>query len=83
LAEKPQRDKEHGIRPEELVRLAPKLRPYLRPDPTWPDIVDAADWLRHNLGALKALTSTSSNANCAPPSSSSSQASSPTRTANW
>ena len=37
--------------PDELVRLAPKLRSYLeRSNPTWPDLVDAADWLRHELG---------------------------------
>jgi replication initiation protein RepC len=41
---------------DELVRLAPKLRAYLRtPTPTWPDIVDAADWLRHDLGVSKPL----------------------------
>lgn len=41
---------------DELVQLAPKLRPYLRhPAPTWPDIVDAADWLRHDLGVSKPL----------------------------
>ena len=46
----------HGIAPDELVRLAPKLKPYLRrPDPAWPDIVDAADWLRHDLGVSKSL----------------------------
>ena len=46
----------HGIAPDELVRLAPKLKPYLRrPNPTWPDIVDAADWLRHDLGVSKSL----------------------------
>ena len=28
-AEKPQRDKQHGILPDELIRLAPKLKPYL------------------------------------------------------
>jgi len=40
----------HGIRPDELVRLAPRLKPYLsRPNPTWPEIIDAADWLRHDL----------------------------------
>ena len=44
------------MQPEELVRLAPRLKPYLRrPDPTWPDIVDAADWLRHDLGVSKSL----------------------------
>jgi len=36
--------------PEELVRLAPRLQLYLgRPNPDWPEIVDAADWLRHDL----------------------------------
>jgi hypothetical protein len=46
----------HGIRPDELVKLTPKLKPYLRrPDPTWPDIVDAADWLRHDLRVSKSL----------------------------
>ena len=38
------------------MRLTPKLKPYLRrPNPTWPDIVDAADWLRHDLGVSKSL----------------------------
>ena len=46
----------HGIRPDELARLTPKLKPYLRlSNPTWPDIVDAADWLRHDLGVSKSL----------------------------
>ena len=46
----------HGIRPDELPRLTPKLKLYLRrPNPTWPDIVDAADWLRHDLGVSKSL----------------------------
>jgi replication initiation protein RepC len=46
----------HGIRPDELVRLTPKLKPYLRrPNPTWPDIIDAAEWLRHDLGVSKSL----------------------------
>jgi replication initiation protein RepC len=46
----------HGIRPDELVKLTPKLKPYLRrPNPAWPDIVDAADWLRHDLGVSKSL----------------------------
>jgi replication initiation protein RepC len=41
---------------DELARLAPKLRDYLRrPDPTWSDIVDAADWLRGELGVSKSL----------------------------
>jgi replication initiation protein RepC len=41
---------------EELVRLAPRLRPYLTvPTLTWPAIVDAADWLRGELGVSKSL----------------------------
>jgi replication initiation protein RepC len=48
--------KVHGIRPDELVRLAPRLKPYLRrPNPTWPEIIDAADWLRHDLDVSKPL----------------------------
>jgi replication initiation protein RepC len=46
----------HGIAPDELVRLAPKLKPYLRrSNPTWPEIVDAAAYLRHDLGVSKPL----------------------------
>ena len=46
----------HGIRPDELPRLTPKLKPYLqRSKPAWPDIIDAADWLRHDLGVSKSL----------------------------
>lgn len=56
LPKRPERGMVHGIAPDELVRLAPKLKPYLRrPDPTWPDIVDAADWLRHDLDISKSL----------------------------
>ncbi len=41
---------------DELVRLAPRLRPYLTtPVPTWPAVVDAADWLRGELGVSKSL----------------------------
>ena len=44
------------IRPEELVRLAPRLRAYLATSsPAWPDIVEAADWLRHDLKVSKPL----------------------------
>jgi hypothetical protein len=51
---RPEKGMVHGIRPDELVRLTPKLKPYLgRPNPTWPDIIDAADWLRHDLGVSK------------------------------
>jgi replication initiation protein RepC len=32
------------ITTDELIRLAPRLRPYLEsPTPTWPVVVDAAD----------------------------------------
>jgi replication initiation protein RepC len=45
-----------NMTPEELTRLAPKLRPYLpRASATWRDIVDAADWLRGDLGISKSL----------------------------
>lgn len=44
------------ITPDELARLAPRLRPYLPgPAPSWPEIVEAADWLRHELGVSKPL----------------------------
>ncbi len=52
----PEKGMVHGIRPDELVRLMPRLKPYLpRPNPSWPEIVDAADWLRHDLGVSKSL----------------------------
>ena len=42
--------------PDELVRLAPRLRTYLlRPDPTWPDVIDAAAYLRSELDVSKSL----------------------------
>lgn len=54
----PEKDVVHGIRPDELIRLAPRLKTYLRhPDPTWPEIVDAADWLRYDLDVSKPLWS--------------------------
>ncbi|WP_158743025.1 plasmid replication protein RepC [Acidisphaera sp. L21] len=51
---------DHGtvlrIGPEELVRLAPRLKPYLRSSsPAWPEMVEAADWLRHDLGVSQSL----------------------------
>jgi replication initiation protein RepC len=53
---RPEKGMVHGIRPDELPRLTPKLKPYLqRPNPAWPDIIDAADWLRHDLGVSKSL----------------------------
>jgi replication initiation protein RepC len=43
-----------NLTPGELVRLAPRLKDYLRgPDPTWRDVVDAADWVRNDLGISK------------------------------
>ena len=44
------------IKPEELLQMAPRLRPYLATSsPAWPDIVAAADWLRHDLQVSKPL----------------------------
>jgi replication initiation protein RepC len=41
---------------DELVRLAPRLRGYLAmPAPSGPDVVDAADWRRGELGVSKPL----------------------------
>jgi replication initiation protein RepC len=41
---------------DELMLLAPRLRGYLKtPTPAWPDIVNAADWLRGELGVSKSL----------------------------
>ena len=38
------------------MRFARKLKLYLRcSDPTWPDVVDAASWLRHDLDVSKSL----------------------------
>ena len=55
-APKPERGTVHGIRPDELVKLAPRLKSYLlRPNPSWPEIIDAADWLRHDLDVSKSL----------------------------
>jgi replication initiation protein RepC len=53
---RPEKGMVHGIRPDEVVRLMPKLKPYLRrPNPAWPDIIDAADYLHHDLGVSKSL----------------------------
>jgi len=42
--------------PDELVRLAPRLKAYLRrPDPTWAELVDAASFLRSDLDVSKPL----------------------------
>jgi replication initiation protein RepC len=41
---------------DELTALAPRLRTYLKsPRPAWPEIVDAADWLRGELGVSQSL----------------------------
>jgi replication initiation protein RepC len=53
---RPEEGTVRGIAPDELVRLMPRLKPYLeRPSPTWPELVDAADWLRHELGVSQSL----------------------------
>jgi replication initiation protein RepC len=53
---RPEKRSVHGIDPGELVRLAPRLRSYLRrPNPTWSEVIDAADWLRHDLEVSKSL----------------------------
>ena len=44
------------LAPDELVKLAPRLKTYLlRPNPTWPDLVDAAAFLRADLDVSKSL----------------------------
>jgi replication initiation protein RepC len=44
------------LAPDELVMLAPQLKSWLRsPEPTWPDVVDAAAFLRSDLGVSKSL----------------------------
>lgn len=42
------------ITPVELVNLAPRLKAYLGNHlPRWPEVIDAADWLREELGISK------------------------------
>lgn len=42
------------IAPTQLVDLAPRLKTYLGSQhPRWPEVVDAADWLREELGISK------------------------------
>jgi replication initiation protein RepC len=44
------------ITPAELTRLAPRLKPYLRDaSPKWPEIIEAADWLRDEMGISKSI----------------------------
>ena len=52
----PEKDKVLKLTPDELVRLAPRLKAYLRqPDPDWRDLVDAAGFLRSDLDVSKSL----------------------------
>jgi replication initiation protein RepC len=54
--ESPETGRVLKILPDELVRLAPRLRAYLRrPDPSWPELVDAAAFLRSDLDVSKSL----------------------------
>jgi replication initiation protein RepC len=54
--EVPETGKVLKLQPDELVKLAPKLKAYLRrPNPTWPELVDAAAFLRSDLGVSKSL----------------------------
>jgi len=54
--EMPDRGRVLKLHPDELVRLAPRLKLYLRqPDPNWPEIVDAAAFLRSDLDVSKSL----------------------------
>ena len=54
--EVPKKGRVLKLQPDELVRLAPRLKPYLlRSDPTWPDVVDAAAFLRSDLDVSKSL----------------------------
>ena len=41
---------------QELIQLAPRLQSYLTsPRPAWPEIIDAADWLRGEMDVSKSL----------------------------
>jgi replication initiation protein RepC len=52
----PHKEKVLKLTPDELVRLAPRLKAYLRqPDPDWRDLVDAAGFLRSDLDVSKSL----------------------------
>jgi len=44
------------ISPTELMRLAPRLKQYLRDtSPRWPEIVEAAEWLRDEMDISKSI----------------------------
>ena len=52
----PERGRVVKLAPDELVKLAPRLRGYLRrSDPTWPELVDAAAFLGSDLDVSKSL----------------------------
>ena len=54
--EPPEKSRVLKLAPDELVKLAPRLKSYLRgPDPTWPEVVDAAAFLRSDLDVSKSL----------------------------
>jgi replication initiation protein RepC len=54
--EPPERGRVLKLTPDELIRLAPRLKSYLRrPDPSWPELVDAAWFLRSDLDVSKSL----------------------------
>ncbi len=54
--EPPEKGRVLKLQPDELVRLAPRLKVYLRrSDPTWPELVDAASFLRSDLDVSKSL----------------------------
>jgi len=47
-----------GLTPGHLLELAPRLSPYIAPEPTeitWPAIIDAADWLGGEMGISRTL----------------------------
>jgi replication initiation protein RepC len=54
----PDRDPPMHLTIDELLQLAPRLRTYLTtPNPVWHDIVNAADWLRGEMGISRPLWS--------------------------
>jgi len=54
--ETPERGRVLKLHPDDLVGLAPRLKLYLRrPDPTWPEVIDAAAFLRSDLDVSKSL----------------------------
>jgi replication initiation protein RepC len=54
--ETPERGRVLKLHPDDLVRLAPRLKLYLlQPNPTWSEIIDAAAFLRSDLDVSKSL----------------------------